>query len=43
MKDNMDKLLESALAPEFEPSAELNASILEQAGKKRKKNIKKGR
>lgn len=37
MKDNMDKLLESALAPDFEPSAELNASILEQAGKKRKK------
>ncbi len=38
MKDNMDKLLENALTPEFEPSAELNASILEQAEKKRTKN-----
>lgn len=37
MKDKMDKLLENALAPEFEPPADLNASILEQAKQKRRK------
>ena len=38
MKDNMDNLLKEALQPNEVPSAELNASILENAKHKRRKN-----
>lgn len=36
MKDNMDNLLKEAYKPNMEPGKELNASILAQAGKKKK-------
>lgn len=37
MKDNMDKLLEKAFTPEYEPAPELNEKILAQAKQNRKK------
>ncbi len=37
MKDNMDKLLEKAFTPEYEPAPELNEMILAQAKQKRRK------
>ncbi len=39
MKDNMDDLLKEALQPNEVPSAELNASILENAKQTRRKNV----
>lgn len=39
MKDNMDILLEKALQPNEVPRVELNASILEKAKRRRKKNM----
>lgn len=42
MKDNMDKLLENAFVPEYEPAPELNAKIIAQSRQKQgkaKKNI----
>lgn len=39
MKDNMDNLLKEALQPNEVPSAELNASILENAEQTRRKNV----